>query len=321
MDKANSTEKHVVIGTGALGKAVVRELVSRGKAVRAVNRTGLADLPSEVEVVQADAMNLEELQKVCLDAAVIYNCTNVPYAEWSEKLVPMIENIISAAESAGAKLVHGDNLYMYGPVSTEMTEDLPNAATGPKGRIRAHIADKIMQAHAQKRIRAAIGRASNFYGPDVFDSIVGEKLFIAALEGKAAQVLGDPDAPHTYTFIDDFAKGLITLGEREEALGEIWHIPSGETLTTRQFIEMVYEEAGTPAKLSVAPKLGIAFLSLFSPFMRDVKEILYQFEKPFVMNHSKFESTFGANATPHREAIRKTLEWCRMRARQTVETR
>ncbi|WP_341849633.1 NAD-dependent epimerase/dehydratase family protein [Thermoflavimicrobium dichotomicum] len=256
------------------------------------------------------------MQKVCQDATVVYNCTSVPYSQWSQKLVPMIENIILAVEASGAKLVYGDNLYMYGPVSKEMTEELPNAATGPKGRIRAQIADKIMQAHAHRRIRAAIGRASNFYGPDVLDSIVGEKLFIAALEGKPAQVLGDPDAPHTYTFIDDYAKGLITLGEREEALGEIWHIPSGETLTTRQFIEMVYEEAGTQAKLSVAPKLGIAFLSLFSPFMRDVKEILYQFEKPFVMNHNKYANAFGTEVTPHREAIRKTLEWCRQRIGQ-----
>jgi nucleoside-diphosphate-sugar epimerase len=136
-------------------------------------------------------------------------------------------------------------------------------------------------------------------------------VFGSALGGKAAQVLGNPDALHTYTFVEDFARALITLGEREEALGEIWHVPNAETLTTRRFIEMVYEEAGRSPKLRAAPGLAIRLLAPFNANMRETKEILYEFEEPFIVDHSKFERAFGADATPHREAIRRTLDWYR----------
>jgi len=177
---------------------------------------------------------------------VVYNCTNAPYTEWVEKFPPMMAGIIEGVGAVGAKLVFGDNLYMYGPVSEPMREDMPYKATGRKGRTRAQMAEALMAAHRSGKVRATIGRASNFYGPGVTDSVMGEGVFAAALNGKPAQILGDPDALHTYTFIDDFAKGLITLGAREEALGETWHIPSAETLTARQFVEAVFAEVGTP---------------------------------------------------------------------------
>ena len=126
-----------------------------------------------------------------------------------------------------------------------------------------------------------------------------------------AQVLGDPDAPHTYTFIDDFAAGLVTLAEREEALGQVWHVPSAETISTRQFIEMVFREVGTPMRLQAPPKLAITLLAIVNPFMRAAKETLYQSERPFVMDHSKYARTFGSSPTPHRQAITETLEWFR----------
>ena len=171
-----------------------------------------------------------------------------------------------------------------------------------------------MEAHRQGRVQATIGRASDFYGPYVRQSTVGERVFGAALAGKPAQVLGNPDLPHTVIFIDDFARGLVTLGEHAEAFGEVWHIPSAETLTPRQFVALVFAEAGAPVRLSVVPRLALVGLGLFNPEIRAVREVLYQSEAPWIVDDSKFESRFGRQVTPHQDAIRQTLNWYRGQA-------
>ena len=311
-DNSHSNELHVVFGgSGGLGNAVVRELVSQGKRVRAVNRSGSADVPESVEIMTGDATDHESARQVCAGATVVYNCASAPYTNWPTMFPQIMDGVIEGAASAGAKLVFGDNLYMYGPVSQPITEDLPYNATGRKGCTRARMATALMEEHTAGRIRAAIGRASDFYGPGVINSAMGERVFRPALTGGTAEVLGNLDVPHTYTFVGDFAKGLVTLGESEEALGEIWHIPSAETLTTRQFLQLVFEEAGTTPKFRSAARWLVTVLGLFNPMMREFKEMLYEFEEPFVVDHGKYARVFGSDTTAHSEAIRQTLDWYR----------
>jgi nucleoside-diphosphate-sugar epimerase len=160
-------------------------------------------------------------------------------------------------------------------------------------------------------VRVAIGRASDFFGPRVMTSAVGQQVFGRAVEGKGAQVAGDPDQPHTYTYAPDIGKGLVILGEREEALGRAWHLPSPETTTTRHFVEVVFEEAGMRARIQAAPKILLRALGLFNPALRQTIEMLYEFEEPFIVDHSRFARTFGNHATPLREAIGRTVRWYR----------
>lgn len=129
------------------------------------------------------------------------------------------------------------------------------------------------------------------------------------LAGKKVSALGNPDLPHTYSFIEDFGRGLVLLGSREEAFGQAWHIPNAPTLTTREMLTFFFEEAGLPPKIGMVPDLAVKFIGLFNPILREVGEMLYEFNEPFVVDHSKFERAFGSIATPHREAVRKTLEW------------
>jgi nucleoside-diphosphate-sugar epimerase len=171
-----------------------------------------------------------------------------------------------------------------------------------------------MSAHNTGKVRVAIGRGSDFFGPFVTDAaMMGSRVFGRAMAGKSAQAIGDPDRLHTYTFIDDFGKALVTLGEREEALGKAWHVPSAPAITTRSFVEKVYGELGKPMKLSVAPRFAIALLARFDEIVRELREMVYQFERDFVMDSSRFESSFGMRATPLDEAIRQTLDWYRRR--------
>ena len=302
---------HVVLGTGPLGLAVARYLATRGDPVRAVNRNGRADLPGSVDIVAADVTEVAEAKRACDGATVIYHCANPPYARWPELHPPLMDSIIGGATSAGSRLVFGDNLYAYGPVDGPLTEDLPYRATGPNGRTRARIAETLLRAHEAGRVRAAIGRGSDFFGPHARLSTVGDRVFVRAIAGRPAQVLGDPDVPHTVTYIDDFGRALVTLGEREEALGQVWHVPCPETVTMRRFVEMVFEAAGHDPRMRVAPRWGLALAAPFNPTLRAVREQLYQSERSWVVDSRKFERAFGWRATPLQDAVRATVEWFR----------
>ena len=231
---------------------------------------------------------------------------------WPQLFPRLQAGVLEGAAAAGAKLIAIENLYMYGPTDGRpLTEDLPYAANTRKGRVRAMMSEELMEAHTSGRVRVAIGRASDFFGPRVLASAAGEQVFGRAVEGKSAQVAGDPDQPHTYTYVPDIAKGLVILGEREEAVGRAWHLPSPETLTTRQFVEMIFEEVGKPARVQAAPKILLRAIGLFNPTLRETIEMLYEFEEPFVVDDSDFIRTFGDQATPLREAIQRTVRWYR----------
>ena len=309
----------VVLGTGPLGLAVVRELLSAGKQVRVVNKSGKADVPANVEIRGGDICDPAFGQQACRGAQSIYLCAKPLYTQMASNFQPIMDGAIAAAAATGAKLIYADSLYAYGPFSGKLTEDFPDAATGPKGKARAQIAKQLMAAHKDGKVKAAIGRASDFYGPGVIDSTVGERVFGFALAGKAASVLGNVDTPHTYIFLNDFARALVTLGEHAEALGQIWLVPSAETITTREFVTLVFEQAGKPAKIQTAPRWLVSLIGMFDPMMRELPEIMYQSEKPFVVDHSKFAKAFGVSVTPHRQAIGQTLDWYRKRASQKQE--
>src|SRR5918995_6295402 len=286
-------ELHVVFGTGPVGLAEMDELVRKGKRVRMVNRRGLADVTEGVEVVGGDAADPTFTRKVSAGASVVYFALNPPYDKWPELFPALQAGVLEGAASAGAKLIAVENLYMYGPTGGRpLTEDLPYAANTHKGAVRARMSRELLEADASGKVRVAIGRASDFFGPRVLASAAGDQIFGRAVEGKSAQVAGDPDQPHTYTYVPDIGKGLVILGEREEALGRAWHLPSPETLTTRQFVETIFEEAGKPARVQAAPKILLRAMGLFNPGIRETIEVLYEFEE-----------SFGEHATPLKEAI------------------
>lgn len=308
-------ELHVVFGTGPLGLAVMRELRQNGKRVRMVNRSSRVRFQKDLqtEVGGADAADPSQTREACDGAAVVYHCIGLPYPRWTE-FPSIAAGIIAGASSAGAKLVYADNLYAYGAVDRPLTEDLPLNATTKKGLIRAGIARSLMSAHTTGKLRVAIGRGSDFFGPFATDAaMMGSRVFGRALAGKSAQAVGQPDRLHTYTFIDDFGKALVTLGRRDEALGKAWHVPSAPATTTRSFVAKIYGELGKRTKLSTAPHFAIALLGRFDENMRELREMLYQFERDFVMDSSRFESAFGMQPTPLDDSIRQTLDWYRSR--------
>ena len=305
------SEIHMIFGTGPLGQSVMRELLKHGVTVRMANRSGNRPerLPAEVEIIGGDAFNTDFTRQAARGAAVVYQCAQPEYTEWTTKFVPLQNAILEGAAAAGAKLIVGDNLYMYGEVNGPIHEDLPYAATTRKGKVRAEAARQVLAAHQSGKVRAAIGRASDFYGPGVLDSACGERMFLPAVQDKAAEGVGNLDAPHTYSFIDDFGKALVILGERDAALGQAWHIPNAETVSTRRFIELIFESLGQPVKIKSLGRMMMAIGGLFIPAARESLEMMYEFEKPFVVDSSKFARAFGDHATPLKQAIHETVGW------------
>ena len=215
------SELHVVIGTGPLGRWTAEALLKYGKTVRMVNRSGERDsLPAGVEVVAGNACDPENVRQLVQGAAAVYQCAQPEYTEWEEKFPPLQAAIVEGVAGSGARLVIGENLYMYGdPDGEPITEELPYRATTRKGRVRAQMAEAALEAHRNGKVPVAIGRASDFFGPGVLGSVTGERLFPAILAGKGGQGYGNVDLPHTYTYIEDFGRALAVLGERPEALG------------------------------------------------------------------------------------------------------
>ncbi len=304
---------HVVLGTGAIGRAVAEELVRRGESVRMVNRSGKMDeAPAGVEVKAADLYDQAQVQEVTRGTKVVYQAAQPNYFEWVEKFPSFQKSIIDGLTGSGAKLVLIENLYMYGDTNgTPLTEDLPHNAHTKKGKVRSEISNAAFEAHRVGKVRVTAGRGSDFFGAwGLPTAAMGERTFYPLLNGKPAQLVGDMDAPHTHTYIADFGKALVILGERNEADGQAWHVPNDNSRATqREMVKMIAEEIGIEPKMSVMGKGMMWFGGLFIPAAKEMVEMMYEFEKPFVVDSSKFENTFGMKATSMREAIKKTVAW------------
>jgi nucleoside-diphosphate-sugar epimerase len=309
-----SNGAHVVIGgTGGSGAALVAELQKRGHRVRSVSRRGTPG-PAGTEAVAADVSIRSQAFDATRGAAVIYQAAQPAYHRWSADLPPMQMALLAAAEAHNSKLVMADNLYMYGPVEGLMREDTPPDPVGKKGRLRARLAEELLTAHRAGRVRVAIGRSSDYFGPGGVNSTLGAFLFDAAVKAKTTRWLGSLDVPHAVSYLEDMAVGLATLGERDEADGQIWHMPVSATLTGREFLTAVWQAVGQPAKIGRVGRLTIRIGGLFSPRTRELNETLYQWERPFLVDDSKWQRAFGPyRPVPLEEAVERTLAWFKSR--------
>jgi len=306
------TINHVVLGTGAIGRAIAEELLRRGESVRMVNRSGRMDeSPAGVEVVASDLYDPANVREVTRGARVVYQSAQPRYSEWPEKFPSLQKSIIEGLTGSNAKLVIVENLYMYGDQNGKtMTEDTSYDAHTRKGRVRGEISRAALAAYKEGRVRVTTARGGNFFGPWGIDSTMGGRAFYPLLQGKPAQLIGRTNLPHSHTFVRDFGMALVILGEHEEADGQAWHVPNDQPkMTQAELIRMFAEEAGVEPKMSSMGKLMMTIGGLFVPEAKETVEMMYEFDKPFIIDSSKFERTFGLKATPMREAIRETVAW------------
>lgn len=306
---------HVVFGSGPVGRATAITLLGRGLAVRVVNRRGRAafgrdaDALREVEVVTGDAADTAFAVGAAQGAASVYQTLNPEYHRWAQDFPPLQRGVLAAAEAAGARFVNMDNVYSYGrPAGRALTEESPQQPHTRKGRVRLDMANDLWAAHHAGRVEVVSGRASDYYGPGAgASSPLGDRVLAQVVAGKAAALLGDPDLVHSYTYVPDIGEGLAVLGTADGVTGSAWHLPNDpEPRTSRAMVETMFELAGTPPRVTKLPTFALRAVGLFNPTVREVVEMAYEFEEPFVVDSSRI-AALGVTATPIDEALEQTL--------------
>jgi len=304
---------HVIVGSGPVGTATAEHLVKLGHEVRMVTRTGAGPSPGgrsvggtgvDVERIAADATDAGRLASLAAGADALYNCASPPYHRWPQLWPPLAAALLSAAERSGATLVTMSNLYGYGEVDGPITEETPLAATAPKLRLRADMWRAALAAHQAGRIRVTEARASDFLGPEA-RSMFTTMVLPRVRAGKPAAVPANLDVPHSLSYTGDVGATLATLGTDARALGRAWHVPTAPPVTLREAARRFAAIVGAPEpRLSVMPDAILRLGGLVNAEAREFRKVRYQFERPWVLDSSAAQQTFGLVPTPVDEALR-----------------
>lgn len=305
--------KVTVLGaSGGIGRTLIEELLRRGHALTAVNRSGAAEVPDGVARLAADLSSLEDAKHACVGADVVVLAAQPPYHQWTEQWPPMMRNVIAATAAANAKLVFTDNLYAYAPATGPLSETSPEHATDHKGAVRRELGRMLLAAHERGELRAAIGRFSDYYGPGSSSSGLHMTGIAPALRGLAPRGLFHLDHPHTFHYLPDAARGFAELVERPQADGRVWILPAAPPITQRELLGLVNEQVGRRRGVGrISPGL-MRFAGLFSPLLREARSTVVQYDRPWVVDATRFVETFAAiETTPHDQAVAETVAWLR----------
>lgn len=296
---------HVVVGAGPTGGAIARDLIAKGEDVRVITRRGSG--PAGADRVAADIAAPGVLRSHTAGAHVIYNAVNPPYHRWTQDWPPLAGAFLDAAADSGAVLAMIDNLYAYGPVDVPMSPRLPDAATTVKGRVRARMWADLLAAQAAGRVQAVVAvRGSDYLGegPSMLSILALDQI----RKGTTAFVPADLDARHAFTNPGDAGRLLVKAASDPRGWNRYWLVPSEPAITFRALARRAAELLGVrPPKLRVMPDLVLRAAGLFSPMIREVVEMNYQFRRPFEIDASDTVAVFGDDHTPLDESLRQNL--------------
>ena len=304
--------KQVVLGAGgSIGRLLAVELKSYKTEIRLVGRNPMK-INEDDELFEANLLGKSAVSEAVKGCDVAYLVAGLKYnADIWEKQWPVImDNVIDACKVHGCKLVFFDNVYMYdaGKIG-HMTEDCPVRPPSRKGKVRAAIAQKLMDEVKQGNITALIARAADFYGPGEVNSLLGSTVLKNFSKGKKANWMGDPAMPHSFTYVPDAAKATAMLGNSKDSWGQVWHLPTATpALNGVEWMENIASEMGIKQKYNASGKTLIKILGWFVPILREMPEMFYQYDRPYVFDSLKFEKHFNFKPTPYVKGIRETVK-------------
>jgi hypothetical protein len=260
-----------------------------------------------------DARDPAFCARACQGAEVVYHCLNVPYSAkaWAAELPTLQENLVTAAR--GARLVVFENLYMLGRSSTALTEQSPVAPISRKGQLRAQLSAALFDAHREGRVQVVAGRASHLVGPHVTQSQVGEHLFTRVLAGRSAQLMGNPDRLHSFSYAPDVGRALAELGlAAPDVLGKAHLLPVTPTMSARAFHQQLFAALGVQPKVEAVSRLLLSFIGLFAAPLRELVEQHYEWEHDYLVDDAAFRARFpDFTPTALDVALRETATWAR----------
>jgi nucleoside-diphosphate-sugar epimerase len=289
---------------GAIGTGLAKELTTYTNKLRLVSRH-----PKKVNdrdfLFAADLSKQEETDEAIAGSEIVYLTAGLEYKTkiWQQLWPAIMRNVINACKKHQAKLVFFDNMYMYDPdYLSNMTEETPIRPVSKKGVVRAEIAQMLLNEVQAGNLTAMIVRSADFIG--LQNSALTETVVKNLLKGKKANWFANVNKLHTYTFIPDAVKGTAILGNTPDAYNQVWHLPtSNQPMTGKQWIELFAKEAGVTPKYQVLPKGMMSILGLFVPILKELKEMVYQYELDYVFNSSKFEQRFQYKPATPEEAV------------------
>jgi nucleoside-diphosphate-sugar epimerase len=296
---------------GTIGSVLAKELINYTDKIRLVSRNPRKVNESD-ELFAADLSNPGSVDHAVEGSDIVYLVVGFDYKVkvWEEKWPRLISATINACLKHNAKLVFFDNVYTYDiNAIPHMTEESPNNPPSKKGAVRKQIAGMIMDEVKAGKLMALIARSADFYGPGNDKSFVNEMVYKNFLKGMRAIWFVDADKKHSFTYTPDAAKATALLGNTDDAYNTIWHLPTDKnTLTGREFVELFSREMKVANKLFVMPLWMIKIVGLFVPVLKEMPEMIYQYDRDYFFDSSKFEKRFKFKTTTYQEGVRNTVE-------------
>lgn len=300
----------VILGSGgAIGEDLARELRSYTNKTRLFSRKPVK-INDDDELFPGNLLNETDVENAVKGCEVAYLTAGIQYNAkiWQQQWPVIMRNVISACKKYNAKLVFFDNVYMYHPDKLNpMTEETEVFPSSQKGKVRASIAQMVLDNIQSGELTALIARAADFYGPGIKNSLFNEAIVKQLKSGKKANWFASLNHLHNFTFTPDAAKATTLLGNTESAFNQVWHLPTSKPLTGKQWIETVAAELGVKPKIQLATKPVVKIMGLFMPVMRESVEMLYQYDRDYVFDSSKFEKVFDLAPIPIDMAIKKIV--------------
>ena len=295
---------------GTIGSVLAKELSKYTDKIRLVSRN-----PRKVndtdELFPADLSVPANLDKAIYGSDVVYVVVGFDYKlkVWEENWPRFIRATIDACIKYKARLVFFDNVYLYDiNAIPHMTEDSEINPPSKKGAVRKQIAQMIMDEVKAGKLMALIARSADFYGPGNEKSFVIEMVYKNLLKKKAANWFINADRKHSFTFTPDAARATALLGNTDDAYNTVWHLPTDKnTLTGREFVKLFADEMNVPDKVSVMPIWLIRILGIFIPVLKEMPEMMYQYERDYFFDSSKFVKRFKFNPTSYQEGVKATV--------------
>jgi nucleoside-diphosphate-sugar epimerase len=290
-----------IFGYGPTGEATADRLRARGAPVRVVQRRRPVNLPAGIEFMQCDV--LDAGQVLCAMTGAEQGVVTIGFdykgSVWKQTWPHAMANLIAAAEATNARIVHVDNMYMYGPQDVALHEDMPLTNYGVKPAVRAEVTCMWQTAARQGRVRWAALRAPDFYGPGVGRAHLGDTGLGLVAQGRAATLLMAPDQPHAFAYVPDIGRAAVTLLDApDNAFNQVWHVPCAPTRTARQLLEMGADAVGQKLRLISVPSGLLPVLGVVIPFIREYAEMRFTWDRPYHVDATKFARRFWSDATP-----------------------
>ena len=297
---------------GVIGLELAKALKQYTNDIRLVSRNPERVNDSD-ELLSADLLNPSELRNAIKGSSIVYLTVGFEYKlkVWQESWPKLIKNVIDACIEYNCKLVFFDNMYMYdSDYLSGMNEETPVNPSSKKGKVRAEIADMIMKKVEEGKLRALIARSADFYGPAIKNSsMLTETVFKPLSKGKAANWMASLNFKHSFTYTPDAGKATAMLGNADKAYNQVWHLPTADKpYTGKEWIEVIAKEMGAKPKIQLVNKLILKLLGIFIPFMREMPEMMYQYDRDYIFNSEKFHEHFDFRVTPYIEGIREIIK-------------